>query len=70
VREAVLTEAQARGLYPPSRWDLLEESKELRECMAGVEDEHITEAEELAVLGTETSKALLDLNLPPIQGVP
>jgi hypothetical protein len=70
VREAALTEAQACGLYPHSGWDLLEESEELRECMAGVKDEHITKAEELVVLGTEASKALLDLNLPPFQGVP
>jgi hypothetical protein len=49
---------------------MLEVLEELCERIVGVEEESITEAEELGALAMETSKGLVDLGLPPIQRVP
>jgi hypothetical protein len=38
--------------------------------MTKVKKEHVAEAERLAALVAEASKALVDLRLPPIQEVP
>jgi hypothetical protein len=44
--------------------------EELHECMVGVEEERVTEAEKLAAPVGETSNALMDLVLPPIREIP
>jgi hypothetical protein len=37
--------------------------------MAGVKDERVAETKELAALVMGISRALMDLSLPPIQGI-
>jgi hypothetical protein len=70
VRQATLTQAQVRGLYPQDGWDLLVKLLEPHEHMVGVEEGRVAKAEKRAVLVMKTSKALEDLGLPPIQGLP
>jgi hypothetical protein len=70
VREAKLAEDQVRGPHPCDGRDLSVELEELHEWMTKVKEEHVAEAERLAALVAEASKALVDLRLPPIQEVP
>jgi hypothetical protein len=70
VRQVAMAEAQAHDLYPHDGWDLLAELEGLHERMAGVKDECVAKAEEPVALVMGISKALVDLSLPPIQGVP
>jgi hypothetical protein len=57
---------QACSLYPCDGRDLLEKLEELHEHMVGVNKEHVAKAAKLVALVKETSKALVDLRLPPI----
>jgi hypothetical protein len=70
LREAVLVEAQSRGV---NSWDNREELMEFIELWrllkeAGVE--RVTEVERLAILVREVLKVLVDLGIPPIIGIP
>jgi hypothetical protein len=69
VQEVKLAEEQARSLYPLDGWDLLAEQEELHTHVAGIEEECVIEAEELAVLVVKASNTLMDLEMPPIQEV-
>jgi hypothetical protein len=66
----MLAEEQARGLHPYDGWNQPTELRELCEHMAGVKEECVTEAERLVALVVEASKALTDLELPPIRELP
>jgi hypothetical protein len=46
------------------------EMEELHACVAGVEEEHAADAEELATLVVEASNTLVDLGMLPIREVP
>jgi hypothetical protein len=70
VREAKLAEDQTCGPYPYDRRDVPAKLEELHERMARVEEKLVVEAEKLAALVEEVSKAFMDLKLPPIQEVP
>jgi hypothetical protein len=65
-----LADDQAQGLYPTDRRDLPSEFGKLHERMAKVEDDHAIEAKQLSWSTMEISKALVDLNMLPIQGIP
>jgi hypothetical protein len=61
---------QAGGFHPFDGRDILVELEELREHVAGVENECIVEARPLLKLIMEISDALVGLGLSPIQDVP
>jgi hypothetical protein len=65
-----LAEDQARCLYPPSRRSLPSELGKLCERIAGTEDDHTVEAEQLSQSIREISNALVNLNVLPIQDIP
>jgi hypothetical protein len=65
-----LAEEQAWGLHSFDGRDLSVELEELRECMAGVENECAAEAVQLSQSVMEISDALVDLGVFPIQDIP
>jgi hypothetical protein len=69
-REEKLAEEQAWGLHSFDGRDLSVELEELRECMAGVENECTAEAVQLSRSVMEISDALVDLGVFPIQDIP
>jgi hypothetical protein len=66
VRVAKLAEEQACGLHSFDGWDLSVELEEHRTDVAGVKDEHTTEAGGFSMLVVEASNALFDLKILPI----
>jgi hypothetical protein len=69
-QEEKLVEDQARGLYPPNGRSLPSELVKLHQCIAGTEDDHAIEAEELSQSIREISNALVNHNVLPIQDIP
>jgi hypothetical protein len=69
-REEKLAEEHAWGLHSFDGRDLSVELEELRECMAGVENECAIEVVQLSRSVIEISDALVDLGVFPIQDIP
>jgi hypothetical protein len=65
-----LAEEQAWGLHSFDGRDLSVELEELRERMAGVENECTAEVVQLSRSVMEISDALVDLGVFPIQDIP
>jgi hypothetical protein len=68
--EAMLAEAQNRGLNPRENRDELMEFVELRRLLQDIEVNRVIEAVWLVTLVRDVSKVLEDLGMPPIQGIP
>jgi hypothetical protein len=69
-QEEKLAKEQGRGLYSFDGRDLSAEMGKLRDCVAGVEEEHVVEAVQLSRSVMEISDALVDLGVFPIQDIP
>jgi hypothetical protein len=69
-QEKLLVDDQAWGLYPLDWRDLPSELGKLHDCVAEVEDNRATKAEQLSWSTMKISNALVDLNMMPIQGIP
>jgi hypothetical protein len=66
LREAVLVEAQNRGLNPRDNRDELMELIELRKLLQDTKADRVIEASWLATLVRDVSKVLQDHGMPPI----
>jgi hypothetical protein len=65
-QEDKLAKDKARGLNPPDGRNLQLKLGKLRVCIAGAEDDHAIEAEQLSRSVREIFDALVDLNVLPI----
>jgi hypothetical protein len=70
LREAMLAEAQTRGLNPQDDHDELMEFVELRRHLRDVEADRAAKIGRLAILLSDVSKVLVDLGVPSILGIP
>jgi hypothetical protein len=70
LQEERLAEEQVQGLYSFNGRDLWVELEKLRERVAGVEDQHVAEAEQLSRSVREISNALVDLDMFYILDIP
>jgi hypothetical protein len=70
LREAALMEARARGLKPQDYWEELMELIALKKRLEEAEVARFIEVGQLVVLVGDMSKALVDLGMPPILGIP
>jgi hypothetical protein len=70
LREAVLVEAQSRGLNPQDNCEELMEFIELQRHLKEAEVECVIEAGWLVIFLRDVSKVLVDLGMPPIQRIP
>jgi hypothetical protein len=68
--EEKLMEEHAHDLHSFNGWDLLAGLEELHSRMAGIEDEHATEAARLSQLAMKIPNAFIDLGVFPIRDIP
>jgi hypothetical protein len=70
LHEAVMVEAQSRGINPHDNCKELMEFVKICRLLKDVKVERVTEARWLAILARDVSKVLVDLAMHPILGIP